>query len=83
MKAKWAKELADMMPVQYEYIIEPCEISGIDIHLSGLDDEGIDNTDRIYYIDMPFYYMVNHKRRIINAYKRHGIEGVKNYISKL
>ena len=81
---KFINNIVDQLPIIFDYIITPnVEITGEDIHLSGLDSTDVENSDRIYYISMPFYYPINHKRRLKKAFKSNGVDGMRNYINKI
>ena len=76
-------KIADSLPERFDVSYHPVTISGSDIHLSGLDATDIKNDETEYFIQMPMWLVVNHKRRISRALKSNGIEGARKYISNV
>ena len=75
--------IAKTLPDKFDVSYHPVTMIGSDIHLSGLDNKDIENDDTEYMIQMPQYYLVNHKRRMVRAFRANGIEGARSYINKV
>lgn len=78
--AKQFTKISNSLPEQYQISREQRLLKGTDVHLSGLDTEGIPNDDNEYLIAIPVYLKINHKRLIQKAYKRRGLQGVIEYV---
>ncbi len=75
--------IAKTLPDKFDISYHPVTMIGRDIHLSGLDPTDINNDDTEYLIKMPQYNIVNHKRRMVRAFRSNGIEGARSYINKV
>jgi hypothetical protein len=72
-------KIAEQLPEQFQVQRAKVKMTGKDIHLSGLDTEGIADDDEEHLLTIPIYLEVNHKRNIQKAYKKNGIKGVIQY----
>jgi hypothetical protein len=85
-KKKYLKEfrrLAGGLPVVMQHTVERHIVTGRELleqDLKEADGAPIDPLKQ-YIQRLPVDMAVNHKRRMANAYKRHGIAGVKAYIA--
>ena len=75
-------QIANKLPDDYYVVYHKAEITGEDIHLSGLPTDGIKNDQTVYLINMPVYREVNHKKRLRRALKTGGVEAVRAYAEK-
>lgn len=71
--------IAKSLPEQFQVNTAKVKMTGADVHLSGLDTEGIENNETEYILTIPIYLEVNHKRNIQKAYKARGIAGIITY----
>lgn len=74
------QKIADSLPEQYQVEFYKVVMTGEDVHLSGLDDDGIKNDETEYTINCPIYIPVNHKRKMNKAYKKRGMAGIVAYV---
>jgi hypothetical protein len=66
--------IADRLPARSYSVAEKVKVSAEDSKLAGHEEAE-------HVMTIPRYHEVNHKRRMIRAYKKHGLEGIENYLS--
>lgn len=76
------KRIADTLPEQFDLAQTKVIMTGRDVHLSGLDPDGIPMDDTEFTINIPIYLEVNHKRALASAYKINGLKSVIDYVNK-
>ncbi len=75
------KRIADTLPEQFSLGTTKVIMTGRDVHLSGLDTDGIPFNDTEFTLDIPIYLEVNHKRALANVYKKNGLKSVIDYVN--
>lgn len=72
-------EVADTMPIVYEWTLIPEEFTGEELNLTPLGNHVKYEKDKVYTVPMPAMVAVTHKQQIKDAYKRGGLLAVKQY----
>lgn len=79
---KEINRIAKSLPELYGLHQQKRIMTGRDVHLSGLDTEGIPMNDVEFTIEIPVYVRINHKRLLSKAYKRNGLISIIDYVNK-
>lgn len=77
--ARQLNEVARTMPHVFEWHEGSVEWTGADLNLTPMGDKHRFDPDKLYTISMPYMQAVEHKQQLKDAYKRGGMQEVKNY----
>lgn len=82
MKANIARQLnevAETMPLVFEWEMRPETVEGSWLKYSPIADRQPIDPDQDYNIELPVMVAVEHKQQVKDAYKRGGFEAVREY----
>lgn len=76
--------ISKQLPPQGYSVRDTCKVSGKDVLLSNTNEINGEEVDpeKEYFMNIPRYHEVNHKRRMRRAYISSGVEGLINYLKK-
>jgi hypothetical protein len=81
--AKQLSELADELPTVFETKIGSVLMEGWELNLTTLADKQPFDKDKVYSVPVPEYHAVEHRQQLKDAYKRAGMEGVRQYTKQV
>ena len=74
--------LAAKMPLIFIEESEIIAMSGADLNLTPLGDAFRLEKDKYYQVPVPLFRAVEHKQQLKDAFKRSGMTGVRDYVTK-
>lgn len=81
--AKQLSELADELPTVFEMRMGTTLMTGDELNLTPLGDKQPFERDTVYSVPVPEYHAVEHRQQLKDAYKRSGMQGVRDYTNKV
>jgi hypothetical protein len=81
--AKQLSDLADELPTVFDTRIGSVLMSGEELNLTPLGDKQRFDKEQVYSVPVPEYHAVEHRQQLKDAYKRLGMEGVREYTKKV
>lgn len=81
--AKALNKVAAGMPLLFKWVEMPEQFTGAELNLTPLGELNDFEPDAIYEVMMPGLIATEHKQQIKDAYKRDGMEGVREYHRKV
>ena len=75
-------EVADTLPIIYEWKMVPEVFTGEELNTTPLADKVKFKPDQEYTYPMPAMVAVDHRQQLKDAFKHSGIDGVQNYFNQ-